>query len=107
VIATDSHTDNLTFYDLRKPTSLLNVCSLNRDFAGKLELNPSQFKKGSSSLHLTGTKLTVNSMSSQVLQYDLTRLATQPPLVHEGHKATFFVKSASSSPDGSLIASGS
>lgn len=32
VIATDSHTDNLSFYDLRKPTSLLFVCSIDRDF---------------------------------------------------------------------------
>ena len=54
LISSESNTDKLSFYDLRKPEILLYACSLESDN------NPN--RKGTSSLKINDSKLVVNNM---------------------------------------------
>lgn len=62
LIATDSNTDRLSFYDLRKPELLVYACCFESE---------DQKRKGSTSLQIVDSTVLVNNMTNQVLAYKL------------------------------------
>jgi WD40 repeat protein len=94
LITTDSITDRLSFYDLRKPELLINVCTFE---------NPDSKRKGHTSLQLSENKIVCNNMSNCVVVHKVGSIA-DPPKVFEGHRSTFFAKAALQN---GIVASGS
>ena len=86
IISIESHSDRLSFYDLRRPDALIYVCSLERDFydffpeiqaqqsvndncssTSNNSKSQNMRKQGNSSIHLTGNLLTINSLGNEVI----------------------------------------
>ena len=110
LISIESHSDKLAFYDLRKPSALIFVCNLDKDFYNsentEQSARASQIKQGNSSLHIEGSKLTMTTMSNTVLIFDLQTITDRscPPKVLTGIQSTFYAKGSSR---GSRVACGS